>query len=60
MHEAKKGIWGQRNNLPRFMTHRKMTSIGAEMATDKATSNRGRGRGGGPGHPTQEGWVGQV
>ena len=34
--------------------HGKMKASGAELAAKKAASNRGRGRGGGPGHPPKK------
>ena len=43
-----------------FMMHGKLTASGAELSDKKSASNRGRGRGGGPSHPPQEGWVVQV
>ena len=38
----------------RFMLHRKLTTSGAELAAEKAESNRGRGRGSGPRHPPKK------
>ena len=40
------------------MVHRKLTASGAEVADEKAASNRGRG--GQPRPSPQEGWVFQV
>ena len=39
---------------------RKLTEIWAELAAEKAASNRGRGRESGPTTPPQSVWVGQV
>ena len=33
----------QKNNLPRFMIHEKMTASGADLAAEKTASNRGSG-----------------
>ena len=40
-----RAIVDQRNNLTRFMMHGKLTASEAELAAEKAASNRGRGRG---------------
>ena len=50
-------IADHRNNLTSFMLHRKLTASGAELADEKAESNRGRGRGSGPGHPPNKVWL---
>ena len=44
----------QRNNLTRFMMHGKLTASGTDLEAEKAASNRGRGRGGIPGHPPKK------
>ena len=44
----------QRKNLKRLMLVRKLTESGAELTSDKAESNKGRGRGSGPGHPPKK------
>ena len=49
-----RAIADQRNNLTRFMVHRKLTASGAKMAAKKAGSNWGRGRGSGPVHPPKK------
>ena len=46
-----RAIVDHRNNLTRFMMHVKVTISGADLAAEKAASNRRRGRGGDPGHP---------
>ena len=57
---SRRSIEDQRNNMTMFMIHGKLTASRAELADEKAASNMGRGRGSGPSHPLQEGWVGQV
>ena len=44
----------QRDNLTRFMMHGNLKTSGAELVAEKAASNRGRGRGSGPGHPPKK------
>ena len=46
-----RAIADQRKNLMRFMMHRKLVVIRAELAAKKTASNRGRGRGGRPWPP---------
>ena len=48
-----KAIADQRDNM-RFMIHGRLTASRAELAAEKAASNRGRGRGSGPGHPPKK------
>ena len=55
-----RAILYQMNILTRFMMRGKMTTSGSGLSAEKAESNRGRDRESGPGHPPQEGWVGQV
>ena len=50
MHETKRAIEDQRNNLTSFIMNRKLTTSGVNLAAEKAESNRGRGRGSGPSH----------
>ena len=57
---GKRAIADQRKNLTRFIMHGKLKLIGADLVDKKVASNMGRGRGSGPSHPLQEGWVGQV
>ena len=45
-----RAIADHRNNQTSLMLHRKLTAGGAELAAEKAPINRGRDRGGGPGH----------
>ena len=40
--------------MTRFIMYGKMTSNGAELAAEKAASNRERGRGSGPSHPLKK------
>ena len=48
----------QRDNLKRFMMHRKLTASGADLAAKKAARNRGRGKGIGPSNlPKKVGFV---
>ena len=53
-------IADRNNNLTSFMMNGNLVASGADLAAEKATSNRRRGRGSGPGHLLQEGWVVQV
>ena len=46
----RRAIADQRDNLTRFMMHGKLTASGAELAAEKAASNRGSG----PGHPPKK------
>ena len=50
-HEAERGISDQRNNLTRFIMHRKLTESGAELAAKKLARKRWRGRGSSPDYP---------
>ena len=62
MQEAKRAIADQSNNLERFMINRKLTAIRAELAAEKAASNKGRGRVRGNVHvhpPRRLGWPSQ-
>ena len=54
MHEAKRVIVDQRNNLKRFIMHRNLTASGAELDAEKAAGNKGKGRGGGSRHPPKK------
>ena len=45
-----RAIADQRKNLTRFMMHGKLMASGAELAAEKAASNRGSG----PGHPPKK------
>ena len=49
-----RSILDQRNNLTRFMMHKKLTTIRADLAAKKAASNKGRVRGSGPGQPPKK------
>ena len=50
IHDDNRAIAYQRNNLPRFMINDNLTAREADMEAEKATRNRGRGRGCSPGH----------
>ena len=54
IYEDKRSIADQRNNLKRFMMHGKLTASEAELAADKAASNRGGDRRSGPRHPPKK------
>ena len=54
MHKAKREISDQRNNITRFVMQRKLTTSGAGLASEKAMSNMGRGRGNNPGQPPKK------
>ena len=57
---GRRAITDQRENLTRFMMHRKLAASREDLSADKAAGDRGGRRESGPSHPPREGWFGQV